>query len=50
MSGFVPDQVSTVAGLGANEVPVMLIAVGHAAPGNWPRKPRRPVSEQVKIV
>jgi nitroreductase len=50
MSGFVPDQVSAVAGLGANEVPVMLIAVGNAAPGNWPRKPRRPVSEQVKIV
>jgi nitroreductase len=50
MSGFVPDQVSTVAGLGPNEVPVMLIAVGHAAPGNWPRKPRRPVAEQCKIV
>jgi len=50
MSGFVPDQVATVAGLGANEVPVMLIAVGHAAPGNWPRKPRRPVTEQYKIV
>ena len=50
MSGFVPDQVSAVAGLGANEVPVILIAVGRAAEGNWPRKPRRALAEQVKIV
>jgi len=50
MSGFVPDQVSTVAGLGPNEIPVILVAVGPAAPGNWPRKPRRPLAEQVKIV
>jgi nitroreductase len=50
MSGFVPAEVAKVAGLGENEVPVMLIAVGRAAPGNWPRKMRRPVAEQVKIV
>ena len=50
MSGFVPDQVAQVAGLGPNEVPVILIAVGRAAEGNWPRKPRRALAEQVKIV
>jgi hypothetical protein len=24
---------------------VMLLAVGRAAPGNWPQKPRRPLRE-----
>jgi nitroreductase len=28
-----------------DEVPVILVAVGHAAPGNWPQKPRRPLAE-----
>ena len=28
-----------------DEVPVMLVAVGRAAPGNWPQKPRRPLAE-----
>lgn len=50
MSGFVADQVSKVAHLGPNEVPVILVAVGRAAEGNWPRKPRRPLAEQVTVV
>lgn len=50
MSGFVADQVSKVAHLGPNEVPVVLVAVGRAAEGNWPRKPRRPLAEQVTVV
>ena len=49
MSGFDPAAVSKVAGLSDNEIPVILVAVGRAAPGNWPRKPRRALSEQVKI-
>lgn len=49
MSGFDPAAVSKVAGLGDNEIPVILVAVGRAAPGNWPRKPRRALAEQVKI-
>ena len=50
MIGFDPAGVAKEAGLGANELPVMLVSVGRAAPGNWPRKPRRAVSEQLKIV
>jgi nitroreductase len=45
MIGFDPAAVSAECRLGADEIPVMLIAVGKAAPGNWPRKVRRPVSE-----
>ena len=35
--------------LAANEVPVMLIAVGRAAAGNWPRKVRRSIDEVLSI-
>jgi nitroreductase len=45
MSGFEPDGVADAFGLAAAELPVLLVAVGHAAPGNWPQKPRRPVSD-----
>jgi len=50
MSGFVPDEVAKVANLGPNEVPVILVAVGRAAEGNWPRKPRRALKEQVAVL
>lgn len=50
MSGFVADQVAKVANLGPNEVPVILVAVGRAADGNWARKPRRALAEQVAVV
>ncbi|MTW11964.1 nitroreductase family protein [Pseudoduganella eburnea] len=43
MTGFDAEAVHAAFGLGANEVPVMLVAVGHAAKGNWPQKPRRPL-------
>lgn len=43
MTGFDPAGVASEFGLADNEVPVMLVAVGYAAPGNWPQKPRRPV-------
>lgn len=45
MSGFDPAGVSREFGLAANELPVMLVTVGPAAPGNWPQKPRKPLRE-----
>ena len=49
MIGFDPAAVSAECGLASHEVPVMLIAVGRAAPGNWPRKVRRAVDEVLSI-
>ena len=43
MSGFDPVAVSAECKLASNEIPVMLLAVGRPAPGNWPRKVRRDV-------
>lgn len=45
MIGFDPAAVAAECGLAANEVPVMLIAVGKPAAGNWPRKVRRSLDE-----
>ncbi len=45
MVGFEADRVSEEFGLKEGEVPVMLVAIGKAAPGNWPRKSRRPVDD-----
>lgn len=45
MVGFEPAKVTAGFGLADGEVPVMLLAVGPAAPGNWPQKPRRPLPE-----
>ncbi|MER9672486.1 nitroreductase family protein [Mesorhizobium sp. M0208] len=50
MAGFDAEGVAREFGLGRNEVPVMLIAVGRAAPGNWPQKPRRPLAEVLEIL
>lgn len=50
MIGFDAEQVSQGFGLSADEIPVMLLTVGRPAPGNWPRKPRRPVSDVLAIV
>ena len=50
MVGFDPGGVAREFGLDADEVPVMLLAVGYAAPGNWPQKPRRPVSQVLDLV
>lgn len=49
MSGFEAEGVAREFGLGPNEVPVMLVAVGRAAPGNWSQKPRRPLAEVLEI-
>ncbi len=50
MGGFDPDGVARAFGLAPTEIPVMLLAVGHAAEGNWPAKPRRPVAEVLSLV
>ncbi len=49
MVGFDAAGVARAFDLTEDEVPVMLLAVGHAAPGNWPQKPRRPVTELLTI-
>lgn len=49
MIGFDALGVAKAFHLGEHELPVMLIAVGRAAPGNWPRKSRRAVSEVLSI-
>jgi nitroreductase len=50
MIGFDAAAVANDFGLGPTEVPVMLVAVGRAAPGNWPRKRRRPVDQVLAVV
>ena len=45
MIGFDPRGVAAAFGLEATDVPVMLVTVGHPAAGNWPQKPRKPVSD-----
>ncbi|WP_220702166.1 nitroreductase family protein [Trinickia fusca] len=49
MIGFNAEGVMREFGLESNEVPVMLVPVGRAAPGNWPQKPRRPLTEVLQI-
>ena len=49
MIGFDAAAVATEFGLKEGEFPVMLITCGNAAPGNRPRKPRRPVSETLSF-
>jgi nitroreductase len=45
MIGFDPEGVKREFGIADRYVPVMLIAMGYAAPGNHPRKPRLGVEE-----
>jgi nitroreductase len=49
MSGFDAQGVAQAFDLAADEVPVMLVPVGRAAPGNWPQKPRRAVAEVLEL-
>lgn len=50
MVGFDADAVIREFDIAEDEVPVMLLPVGRAAPGNWPQKPRRAVSEVLEIL
>ncbi|WMD20051.1 nitroreductase family protein [Achromobacter seleniivolatilans] len=49
MTGFDPAGVAQAFGLRQDEVPVMLVAMGLARAGNWPQKPRRPVSDVLEL-
>lgn len=49
MIGFDAEGVVREFGLAPNEIPAMLVAIGRAAPGNWPQKPRRPLAEVLQI-
>ena len=50
MVGFDPLGVRRDFGLADDELPVMLLAVGRAAPGNWPQKPRRPLGDVLESI
>ncbi|MCV0396022.1 MAG: nitroreductase family protein [Rhizobiaceae bacterium] len=50
MVGFDPAAVAREFALAADEIPVVLVAVGHAREGNWPQKPRLPVSRVLETV
>lgn len=49
MVGFDAAAVTQEFDLGPDEIPVMLLAVGPRAPGNWPQKPRRPLAEVLEL-
>ena len=49
LGGFQVDAVSRQFGIRPSEIPVM-VAIGRAAPGNRPRKRRRPVEEFLVVV
>lgn len=50
MIGFDAEAVARDFGLREGEIPVLLLAVGRALPANWPRKPRRAISEVFELV
>ena len=50
MIGFDAEAVSREFKLAADEVPVLLVAVGVATPENWPQKPRRPLSQVLQLI
>jgi nitroreductase len=49
MIGFDAEAVARKFALAEDEVPVMLLSVGAALPGNWPQKPRRPVADVLEL-
>ena len=49
MIGFDASGVAAAFGLAADEVPALVITCGKAAPGNWPRKARRPAADVVSF-
>lgn len=49
MIGFDAEAVHREFGLAGDEVPDMLLSMGAERPGNWPQKPRRPVSDVLEF-
>lgn len=50
MTGFDAEAVARAFDLAADEIPVVLVAVGHATSENWPQKPRRPLAQVLFLV
>ena len=50
MVGFDPEGVRRAFALAGDELPVLLLSVGRAAPGNWPQKARRPLGDVLEQV
>lgn len=51
MSGFDAAQVAQEFGLSSTELPVMIVAIGYPElSGNWPQKPRKPLSDVLSVV
>ncbi|MBQ0216433.1 nitroreductase family protein [Alcaligenes faecalis] len=50
MSGFDAELVRQSFNLSADELPVMIVTVGHPAQGNWPQKIRKALPEVLSIV
>ena len=49
MIGFDAEAVAREFALAEDEVPVMLLSIGPARPGNWPQKPRLPVADVLEL-
>lgn len=49
MIGFDAAGVAAQLGLADTEIPVMMVTVGYAAPGNWPKKPRKAVDSVLRF-
>lgn len=50
MVGFDAAGVAEAFHLGEGDIPALLVAVGQAATGNWPQKPRRPLAQVLEIL
>lgn len=50
MVGFDPEALAREFDLAADEVPAVLVAVGHAGEGNWPQKPRMPLPSVLSMI
>lgn len=50
MGGFDAQQVAREFGLAAEDLPVMVVAVGYPAAGNAPQKRRKPLAEVLTLV
>jgi nitroreductase len=49
MIGFDAEAVAREFALAEHEVPVMLLSIGAERSGNWPQKPRRPVTDVLEF-
>ncbi|MFW7343690.1 nitroreductase family protein [Pollutimonas sp. H1-120] len=50
MIGFDMDRLAQEFDLTAADVPAIVVTVGYPTAGNWPQKPRKPVTEVLELV